>query len=168
MLLAGLVLLPAVRVGLCTLGLRRVLALLGNPSDGFCHVPASPAARVSAPAVPSVLRPVAQASSCDPSVAAPVSDANLACGAWRTARLVAVAAQYTGGSCLVRSILLARLLEGQGIQAQLRIGVRKGENGFEAHAWVETDGVILNEAPDVSDRFAAFDRNFAIARVNWR
>jgi hypothetical protein len=86
----------------------------------------------------------------------------------RTARLVAVAGQYTGGTCLARSVVLAHLLEGQGIPAQLRIGVRKGENGFEAHAWVEAAGMSLNEGQDIGERYTAFDRDFAMARVSWR
>jgi hypothetical protein len=86
----------------------------------------------------------------------------------RTARLVAVAAEYAGGTCLARSVVLVSLLEGQGIPAQLRIGVRKGENGFEAHAWVDAAGVSLNEGQDIGERYAAFDQDFALARVNWR
>jgi hypothetical protein len=86
----------------------------------------------------------------------------------RVARLVAVASDLTGGSCLARSIVLARILENKGIAVQLRIGVRRGEQGIEAHAWVEADGSILNDGPDVTGRFAAFDRDFALARGNWR
>lgn len=146
-LLAALVLLPGVRVGLRTLGLRRVLALL----DGS-HGAGS----------------VAQASTRGPSVAVPLSGANRVGRALRTARLVAVAAHFAGGTCLARSIVLASLLERQGIPADLRVGVRKKPNGFEAHAWVEACGMVLNDGPDVRERFTTFDRNFALARVNWR
>jgi len=86
----------------------------------------------------------------------------------RTARLVAVAARYAGGTCLSRSVVLAFLLERQGISGQLRIGVRKGEKGFEAHAWVDAAGVSLDEGQDFGERYAAFDRDFALARVSWR
>ncbi len=88
--------------------------------------------------------------------------------ALRTARLVAAAARLTGGTCLARSIVLVSLLKRRGIPAELRIGVRKAEGGFEAHAWVEAGGTILNDGPDVAQRFAAFDRNFALARVSWQ
>jgi hypothetical protein len=132
--LAAMALLPAVRVGLKTLGLRRVQAVLGGR-----------------------LQPDRQA---EPEGALH--------RARRTAGLVAVAARYAGGTCLARSIVLACLLERQGVSAQLRIGVRKGEQGFEAHAWVEAEGTVLNDGQDVAERFAAFDRNFALARVNWR
>jgi Transglutaminase-like superfamily len=86
----------------------------------------------------------------------------------RAARLVAAAARYTGGTCLARSIVLAHLLELKGIPTELRIGVRNGGQGFEAHSWVEMAGLTLNEGPDVGQRYAAFDRNFALARINWR
>lgn len=86
----------------------------------------------------------------------------------QVARLVEAAARVVGGTCLVRSLVLARQLRRRGIAAQVKIGVRKLEKGFEAHAWVETAGVVLNDGPDVARRYAAFDRNFALARVNWR
>ncbi|MDE3135183.1 MAG: lasso peptide biosynthesis B2 protein [Acidobacteriota bacterium] len=100
--------------------------------------------------------------------AGPVDSGGALRHARRTSRLVAVAAQYAGGTCLARSVVLACLLERQGIPAQMRIGVRKGENRFEAHAWVEAAGVSLNEGQDIGDRYAAFDRDFAPARVSWR
>ncbi|HVB97763.1 MAG TPA: lasso peptide biosynthesis B2 protein [Candidatus Dormibacteraeota bacterium] len=86
----------------------------------------------------------------------------------RTARLVAVAARLAGGTCLARSLVLAHILDRLGIPAELRIGVRNADQKLEAHAWVEMDGVILNDGQDMTDRFAAFDRNFAVARVNGR
>lgn len=139
--LSALVLLPAVRLGLRLLGLRRVLALLEtHPNYG---------------------------TKMNPGGAIPVGTRD-AYGARRTARLVAVAAGFAGGSCLARSIVLVRLLEWQGIHAQLRIGVRRDENGFEAHAWVENAGTILNDGQDVTEHFAAFDGNFALVRGNGR
>jgi hypothetical protein len=132
--LAALVLLPAVRAGLRTLGLRRVEAVLGKRLQ--------PGRRTAA--------------------------GEAAYRALRTARMVAVAARYAGGTCLAQSLVLTRFLERAGIPAELRIGVRKGERGFEAHAWVEAEGTILNDTPDVAERFAAFEGNFAPARVNWR
>lgn len=86
----------------------------------------------------------------------------------RVARLVDVAAGFIGGNCLARSIVLARILEGRAIPAQLRIGVRNGERGIDAHAWIEADGKVLNDRQDVSEQFAAFDRDFALARSSGR
>ncbi len=86
----------------------------------------------------------------------------------RTARLVAVAAHYAGGACLARSVVLCLLLERRGIPARLRIGVRKQGAEFQAHAWVEAAGITWNEAPDIESRYAAFDRDFALARGDHR
>jgi hypothetical protein len=57
--------------------------------------------------------------------------------------------------CLPRSLMLCWLLRRRGIDSQLHIGVRKGNGKMEAHAWVERNGVILNDQPDVNERFAA-------------
>lgn len=64
-------------------------------------------------------------------------------------------------SCLVKSLTLWWLLERQGIQSQLRIGIRKEKDGFEAHAWVERKGVALNEPEERHRHYAAFDAAFA-------
>jgi hypothetical protein len=50
-------------------------------------------------------------------------------------------------TCLEKSLVLWWLLRRHRIPADLRIGVRKDVSGdFEAHAWVEADGVILGES----------------------
>lgn len=61
-------------------------------------------------------------------------------------------------NCLARSLTLWRLLDGAGYDSTLRIGVRHHEGAFQAHAWLERDGVVLNDAPDVGQRYAVFDR----------
>jgi hypothetical protein len=86
----------------------------------------------------------------------------------RFARLVAIAARFAGGTCLAKSIVLARILASEGIPAEIRIGVRKGQRGFEAHSWVEVAGMVLDDTSDWGEPYASFDRNFAPARVNWR
>lgn len=44
--------------------------------------------------------------------------------------------------CLREAIVLVALLRRRGVEALVRIGVRKErDEGFEAHAWVEVDGV---------------------------
>ena len=53
--------------------------------------------------------------------------------------------------CLVRSLVLTRMLARRGITAQLVIGVEPGPD-FSAHAWVEADGVPL--LPVDATRFA--------------
>ncbi|MBS1842021.1 MAG: lasso peptide biosynthesis B2 protein, partial [Acidobacteria bacterium] len=73
-----------------------------------------------------------------------------------TARMVRAAARHGLGnpSCLEESLVLAYLLRRQGIEAQLRIGVKKNIPKFEAHAWVECDGVALNETEALHDHYA--------------
>jgi hypothetical protein len=56
----------------------------------------------------------------------------------------------TDDRCLIRSLVLLRLLGRRGIPARLVIGVRAG-GGFGAHAWVEYDGRPILPA-------AGFDR----------
>lgn len=57
--------------------------------------------------------------------------------------------------CLTRSLVLQRLLVRHGIASDLRIGVRKQDGRFGAHAWVECAGRPLAEAEDIDRRFAA-------------
>jgi hypothetical protein len=64
-------------------------------------------------------------------------------------------------SCLAKSLTLWWLLERQGIEAHLRIGIRKESEKFEAHAWVERDGAALNEPEEHHRHYAAFDVAFS-------
>ena len=62
----------------------------------------------------------------------------------RAARLVdAVAACYPNTTCLKKSLILLRLLRKRGIPAELRLGVRKVDDDFSAHAWIECAGRTL-------------------------
>lgn len=73
-------------------------------------------------------------------------------------RLVNVAAARTLGpaNCLTRSLLLTWLLHRKGVESQLRIGVRLSKGELAAHAWVEFNGVPLNDRPDVGNEFLPF------------
>ena len=64
-------------------------------------------------------------------------------------------------SCLAKSLTLWWLLGRQGILSRLRIGIRKEKEKFEAHAWVECDGVALNEPDEHHHHYAAFDAAFS-------
>lgn len=61
------------------------------------------------------------------------------------------------GNCLSQSLTLWWLLRRQGIESELRIGVRKHAGGLEAHAWVECLGEVLNDRADVRERLVPFD-----------
>jgi Transglutaminase-like superfamily len=60
-------------------------------------------------------------------------------------------------TCLALSLTLWWLLERQGIESHLRVGIRKEDGKFEAHAWVERDGAALNEPEKQHHHYAAFD-----------
>ena len=81
-----------------------------------------------------------------------------------TARMVRSAAHRTWGNpaCLEQSLALWWLLGRQGISSSVRIGTRKNEEKFEAHAWVECDGVALNEPEEAHKHYAAFGEEFPI------
>ena len=77
-----------------------------------------------------------------------------------TTHLVQVAAFRTPFkiSCLVRSTALWFLLRRQGIGSEIRIGVSQQEGTFKAHAWVESNGIVLNDRNDIHNQFAAFEQ----------
>jgi hypothetical protein len=61
-----------------------------------------------------------------------------------------------------------------GLAGDLRIGVRRrpgepsGSRSLDFHAWVELDGVVLNDLPDVRERFVTFDRAIVPPTAHWR
>jgi len=61
-------------------------------------------------------------------------------------------------NCLERSLVLCWLLRRRGIGGQLRIGARKQGGRFEAHAWVEVDGSVLNDPHEPHLHFAPFGK----------
>lgn len=61
-------------------------------------------------------------------------------------------------NCLTRSLLLRWLLRRYGTTSDLRIGVRFEQGKLAAHAWVEKDGLPVNDASEVVARYAAFDQ----------
>jgi Transglutaminase-like superfamily len=80
-------------------------------------------------------------------------------GAALSARMVRAAVHHGLGSpnCLEESLALWWLLGRQGIASQLRIGIRKESTKLEAHAWVEFEGVALNEPEARHHHYAAFE-----------
>jgi Transglutaminase-like superfamily len=76
-----------------------------------------------------------------------------------TARMVNAAVRHAwyGSTCLEKSLALWWLLRQQGIASELRIGARKVQGKFEAHAWVEREGVAINEPGELHRHYAPFD-----------
>lgn len=59
--------------------------------------------------------------------------------------------------CLTRSLALAWILRRRGLPGELCLGVRNSTGAFEAHAWVEVDGLVLAETDDVAHLYEAFE-----------
>lgn len=118
-----------VRLTLAALGFRRTQALLSRHAEvARGTAPAPPPDR---PAAERIVRAVDRAAGCGPGFLRP--------------------------SCLPRSLTLWWLLRRAGQPAELRIGVRRAADRLEAHAWVELEGRVLGDLPDVQDRFRAFE-----------
>ena len=62
-------------------------------------------------------------------------------------------------NCLEQSVVLCWLLQKRGFAAALRIGARKEQGRFEAHAWVELEGTVLNDALEQHRHFTPFDKS---------
>lgn len=79
-----------------------------------------------------------------------------------TCRMVRAALRYSLAqyTCLEESLTLWYLLRRQGTSACLRIGVRKENEKFEAHAWVEYGGEALNQDEALHRHYAAFEQDF--------
>jgi hypothetical protein len=73
------------------------------------------------------------------------------------ARAVNLVAARLRATCLTRSLVLHRILAGRGIATVLRVGVRNGGDGLHAHAWVECDGVPVNDTAHGLHGFAPLE-----------
>jgi hypothetical protein len=77
----------------------------------------------------------------------------------RVARMQAAAARHLffRANCLEQSLTLWWMLRRRRIPARLRIGARRQEENFEAHAWVEVNGIALNDPDDQHVQFSPFE-----------
>lgn len=62
------------------------------------------------------------------------------------------------GPCLLRSLLLFRLLKARGEPAELLIGVSKETSALQSHAWIETQGTVIGDNPAMTGGFATLLR----------
>lgn len=78
----------------------------------------------------------------------------------RIARGVGLAARYglCRANCLKRSLVLVSLLRRRGIACTLKMGTRMNGQKLTAHAWVEQNGVVINDRPDVARGFEPLSR----------
>ena len=83
----------------------------------------------------------------------------------RLAWIVKVSAMYGPwpANCLQRSLVLWWFLRRRGLEADLRIGVRRDRDSglLDFHAWIEHGRAAINDRPDVRERYATFDRAIA-------
>jgi hypothetical protein len=88
----------------------------------------------------------------------------------RTADIVFAASRqgFIKGNCLSQSLVLWHLLRGAGASPDLRIGVRRSAGHIEAHAWVEFQGVILNDSEDVYQRYSLFEGDVTATKIRAR
>ena len=79
--------------------------------------------------------------------------------ALQTARMVAVASHRApvAANCLPRSLVLWGLLRSQGVESTLRLGFRREDRAFAAHAWVERLGVPLNDIENIAEVYEVVD-----------
>ena len=65
-------------------------------------------------------------------------------------------------NCLEESLVLWYFLQQESVPAALRIGVRKSQGEFQAHAWVEYQGTALNQGDEwTHPHYAAFESEFS-------
>jgi hypothetical protein len=71
------------------------------------------------------------------------------------ARVVAIAAQHGlyRATCLRRSLLTWWFLRRDGLESKICFGARLLNGGFEAHAWVEYNTIIINDSAEVHEQY---------------
>ncbi|MGD1069860.1 MAG: lasso peptide biosynthesis B2 protein [Bryobacteraceae bacterium] len=92
---------------------------------------------------------------------APVLDPQAAIRSARRSQRIVGRLTGLGGTCLVRSFTLWTLLLRRGVGADIRVGLRKSEEAFEGHAWLECAGLPINEHAAVVATYSAYHEAFA-------
>jgi hypothetical protein len=79
--------------------------------------------------------------------------------AQRIARMVSVAARYGlySATCLRRSLLVWWFLRHEGIVSQICFGVRRMDRQLDAHAWVEVQGIVVNDIVDIYEYYHSLE-----------
>ncbi len=62
-----------------------------------------------------------------------------------------------GGTCLDQSVFLWFVMRLHRLDGDIRIGITRDGSKIEGHAWVELDGLVVNDRPDVAESYAVFD-----------
>jgi hypothetical protein len=128
---------------------RLTLTWLGLRALGFKRM------RENAQSFPRTTRPVADTSDANPQLVA----------SRMITRLVGSASRHLffTPNCLVQSLSLLEMLRRRGINAELRVGARHESGAFEAHAWIEFAGIVLNDYSSEHLHFTPFESASAAA-----
>jgi len=78
----------------------------------------------------------------------PAESANVNIWRRRALALKRIAPRIPRTHCLARALALRWWMRSAGLDAQMKIGIRKGANGLESHAWVELDDTPIDETPE--------------------
>lgn len=71
-------------------------------------------------------------------------------------------------NCLEHSLVLQWMLRREQIAGALKFGGRKQRTGFEAHAWVEVGGAVLEDISGENRGFAPFEESRASVEAQFR
>lgn len=75
--------------------------------------------------------------------------------------------KWVVGLCLSKSLALYILLLRKNIKPSICFGQKKNaQGGLEAHAWLELDGAVINDAPDIGLEYMKFDQPLDNATKN--
>ncbi len=79
----------------------------------------------------------------------------------RYARWIEIASRHhvVRTDCLHRALVLNSWLRAEGLPSVVRIGVRKEESSLQAHAWVELDHIVVDDAFAAVAAFAPLNRS---------
>lgn len=66
----------------------------------------------------------------------------------RAVALKRVGRRLPGVACLTQALALRWWMRSNGLDAQIRIGIRQSENALKSHAWVELNDQPIEESPE--------------------
>ena len=79
---------------------------------------------------------------------------------------VRLAVRYSPWSnCLRKSLVLWYLLRCRGLNSELRIGMRRQDGVFQAHAWIEHQGQVLNDIQGIRQLYSTFAKPIELTDV---
>jgi hypothetical protein len=87
----------------------------------------------------------------------------------KTAHLTSIAARWGPyrATCLRRSLFFWWLTRRRGLDSELKIGVRRDQGKLLAHAWIELNGEVLNDRPEIVEGYSPFDSTSLPKKVSW-